>query len=98
MTTFVNWEYPFEEIMGAIADTNAGWISEYVQHQLASEWRLRRRGRPVVFKVLNTELMFPLLEEQIYKTVSKIGEEPVAICFGPLPNSHILCYNGYERF
>lgn len=97
VVTFINWEFPIEEIMDAVADCTSTWFSEHAVNPLAMQWR-QVKSYPILFKVPSSELMFPLLDEKIHKTVSKIGEEPIAICMGPLWNSQVMCYNGYERY
>lgn len=97
VVTFINWSFPMEDIMEAVADASATWFSEHAVNPLGLEWR-KRKSYPIIFKVKNTEFMNLLLSEAIHKTVSKMGDEPVAICMGPLWNSQVLCYNGYERF
>jgi hypothetical protein len=93
---FVNWEYPIEELMDAVADCSCTWFSEHAVNGLALEWR-RRKSYPIIFKVPNIEHMNNLLHEKIHKTVAKIGDDPIAICFGPMYNSQVLCYNDYQR-
>lgn len=97
VVTFINWSYPIEDIMDAVADSSSTWFSEHAVNPLAMQWR-QLKSYPILLKVPNTDLMNALLDERIHKTVSKIGDEPVAICMGPLWNSQIMCYNGYERF
>lgn len=97
VVTFINWSFPIEDIMDAVADSSSTWFSEHAVNPLAMQWR-QVKSYPILLKVPNTNLMYPLLDERIYKTVSKIGDEPVAICMGPLWNSQVMCYNGYERF
>lgn len=97
VVTFINWSYPIEDIMDAVADSSSTWFSEHAVNPLAMQWR-QMKSYPILLKVPNTDLMNALLDERIHKTISKIGEEPVAICMGPLWNSQIMCYNGYERF
>ncbi len=97
VVTFINWSFPIEDIMDAVADSSATWFSEHAVNPLAMQWR-QVKSYPVLLKVPNTDLMIPLLDEKIHKTVSKIGDEPIAICMGPLWNSQIMCYNGYERY
>lgn len=97
VVTFVNWSFPLEDIMEAVADSSATWFSEYAIHPVGLEWR-KRKSYPIIFKVPNSDLLKLLMSEPIHKTVSKMGDEPVAICMGPLWNSQVLCYNGYERF
>lgn len=97
VVTFINWSYPIEDIMDAVVDSSSTWFSEHAVNPLAMKWRALK-SYPILLKVPNTQLMFPLMDERIHKTVSKIGEEPVAICMGPLWNSEVMWYNGYERF
>jgi len=97
LLTFINWSYPLSDIMDAVSDSASTWFSEHAVNPLGMEWR-RRKSYPILLKVPNTDLMLPLLDEPIHKTVSKIGEDPIAICMGPLWNSQIMCYNGYERY
>lgn len=97
VVTFINWTYPIEDIMDAVADSSSTWFSEHAVNPLAMKWRTLK-SYPILLKVPNTMLMYPLLDEKIHKTVSKIGDEPIAICMGPLWNSEVMWYNGYERF
>ena len=97
VVSFVNWEYPIEEIMGALADTTGSWFSEHAVNPIALEWR-KRRSFPIIFKVPTNFEMLHLMDEPIYKTVSKIGNDPISLCFGPMWNSQVLCYNRYIRF
>lgn len=97
VVVFVNWEYPLEDIMDAVADATSTWFSEHAVNTLALEWR-KRKSYPIIFKVPNTSFMESLLEEKVHKTVSKIGPDFIAICMGPMWNAQIMCYNGYERF
>lgn len=97
VVTFINWSFPIEDIMDAVADSSSTWFSEHAVNPLAMQWR-QAKSYPILLKVPNTDLMYPLMDERIHKTVSKIGDEPVAICMGPLWNSQVMCYNGYERF
>jgi len=91
---FINWAYPIEDIMDAVADSSSTWFCEHAVNPLALEWR-KLKSHPILLKVPNTDYMNALMDERIHKTVSKIGDDPVAICMGPLWNSEVMCYNSY---